>query len=77
MGLTFSGLLLAGLINGSAIVETVFAWPGIGRLAVSAVHNNDFSLMSGIVVLFTVLFVGMSFIVDMLYLVVDPRIKYT
>lgn len=75
--LTFSGLLLAGLINGSAVVETVFAWPGLGRLAVSAVHNNDFNLMSGVVVIFTVLFVGTSFIVDMIYLMVDPRIKYT
>ena len=75
--LTVSGLLLAGLLTGSVIVETVFAWPGVGRLAVQAVLDNDFQILTGIVLLFTVVYVVLSFLVDITYAVIDPRISYT
>ena len=75
--LTVSGLLLAGLLTGSVIVESVFAWPGVGRLAVQAVLDNDFQVLTGIVLLFTTVYVVLSFIVDIIYALIDPRIRYT
>ncbi len=73
--LTFSGLLLAGFITGSVVVETVFSWPGIGRLAITAVFDNDFPVLSVVVLLFTVMYVVTNLIVDVLYAVIDPRIR--
>ncbi len=75
--LTVSGLLLAGLLTGSVIVESVFAWPGVGRLAVQAVLDNDFQILTGIVLLFTTVYVVLSFLIDLTYVLVDPRIRYT
>lgn len=74
--LTYSGLIIAGFITGSVITETVFAWPGLGRLAVDAVNNNDFPVMIASVALFTIMYVGAAFAVDVLYAIVDPRIRY-
>jgi peptide/nickel transport system permease protein len=74
--LTFSGLILATLITGAVVTETVFAWPGMGSLAVQAVYNNDFPVMTGVVLLFTIIYLGMNFIVDIAYAYVDPRIRY-
>ncbi len=74
--LTYAGLLLAGLITGTVVTETVFAWPGLGRLAVQSVYANDFPVMTGVVMLFTVVYVGMNFIVDIAYALFDPRIRY-
>ena len=74
--LTYAGLLLAGLITGTVVTETVFAWPGLGRLAVQSVFANDFPVMTGIVMLFTVVYVGMNFVVDIAYAYLDPRIRY-
>ena len=73
--MTLSGLLLAGLLTGSVVVETVFSWPGLGRLTLQAVNDNDFPVLSGAVLIFTTLYVTANFAVDMLYMVVDPRIK--
>lgn len=73
--LTFSGLLLAGFITGSVVVETVFSWPGVGRLAITAVFDNDFPVLSIVVLMFTVMYVTTNLIVDVLYAVVDPRIR--
>ena len=73
--LTFAGLILAGFIDGSVVTETVFAWPGVGRLGVDAVNNNDFPLMAAIITLVTILYVVTSFLVDVLYAVIDPRIR--
>ena len=75
--LTFSGLLLAGLITGSVAVETVFAWPGIARWGVQAVYDNNLNVLSIVTLVFTTGFVLLSFIIDLLYAVVDPRIRYT
>ncbi len=74
--LTYAGLLLATFLTGTVVVETVFAWPGIGRLAVQAVFQNDFPVMTGLVMLFTVVYVGMNLAVDILYGFIDPRIRY-
>ena len=74
--LTYTGLLLAGFLDGSVVTETVFAWPGLGRLSVDAVNNNDFPLMIAAVSLFTFMYVFVTFTVDVLYVFVDPRIRY-
>lgn len=74
--LTYAGLLLASLITGAVVTETVFAWPGLGRLAVQAVYANDFPVITGVVLLFTVVYVGMNFLIDIAYAYFDPRIRY-
>lgn len=74
--LTYAVLLLAGFLTGTVVTETVFAWPGLGRLAVTAIQTNDFPLMAGTVVLGTVLFVVLNFSLDLAYAVIDPRIRF-
>jgi peptide/nickel transport system permease protein len=74
--LTVATLLLAGYLDGAVLVEVIFAWPGVGRVAVQAVNQNDFMLITGTVFIFTFLFLFMSLVADLLYTVVDPRIRY-
>jgi ABC-type dipeptide/oligopeptide/nickel transport system permease component len=70
------GVELGTLLSGAIITETVFAWPGIGRLAVQAVFDRDFPVVEAVVMLAATLFVLLNFAVDMLYAVIDPRIRY-
>ena len=74
--LTFGGLILAAFFTGAVVTETVFGWPGLGRLAVQSVTNTDFPTMTGVVMLFTVIYLGINTLVDILYAYVDPRIRY-
>ena len=74
--LTYAGILLAAFLTGAVVTEQVFAWPGLGRLAVTSVFNNDFPVMTGVVMMFAGFFVAANFIVDMLYALIDPRIRY-
>ena len=74
--LTFAGLLLAGFATGTVITETIFAWPGIGVLALNAVYSNDYPLLIGSTLVFAVMYVVAAFLVDMLYGIIDPRIRY-
>ena len=74
--LTFSGLILAAFFTGAVVTETVFGWPGLGRLAVQSVHNIDFPTITGVVMLFTVIYLGINSLVDILYAYIDPRIRY-
>ncbi|MSQ35428.1 MAG: ABC transporter permease [Dehalococcoidia bacterium] len=73
--ITYAGILLTGLLTGAVVTETVFAWPGIGRLAVQSVYNLDFSVVSCIVILATAGYLLMNFFVDILYGLLDPRIR--
>lgn len=75
--LTFAGVLLAGLVSGSVAVETVFAWPGIARWGVQSVYENNLNVLSIVTLVFTVFYVVASFLVDILYVYVDPRIRYS
>ncbi len=75
--LTFAGVTLGALVTGSLVVETVFAWPGLGKLAVDALFGLDYALLQGVVIVFTLLYVGASFLTDVLYAYIDPRIRYT
>ena len=74
--LTFSSLVLAGFITGAIVTETVFSWPGLGRLAFSSVDDNDFPVMVGLMLLFTFMFLVVNLLTDILYAYVDPRIRY-
>ena len=73
--ITILGLQVAGLINGSIIIETVFAWPGIGRLFVGAVLKRDFPVLQFGVLCFAAIVVLVNFLVDIFYVVIDPRIR--
>ena len=74
--LTFAGVTLGALVTGSLVVETVFAWPGLGKLAIDALYAFDYPLLQGVVVVFTLLYVLVAFTVDVLYAYIDPRIRY-
>ena len=74
--LTFSSLLLTGFITGAVVTESIFAIPGLGRLAFESINNNDFPIMVGVVMVFTFMYVAMNFITDLLYAYIDPRIRY-
>ena len=73
---TIFGLSLPGLISGSVIVETIFAWPGMGRLAFQAVLARDYPLIMGTSVFSVFLLLFGNLVADILYGIVDPRIKY-
>ena len=73
--LTFSGLTLAGLLNGSVVVEVVFAWPGIGRLMLQGIHQRDFPIVQATVLTAGAFYIVTSLLVDILYAYVNPRIR--
>lgn len=73
---TIMGLQIGWLLSGAIITETVFAWPGIGRLAVNALTTRDYPIVQGVVLLTAVLFVVLNLIVDMLYAVIDKRVQH-
>ncbi|HLZ27845.1 MAG TPA: ABC transporter permease [Chloroflexota bacterium] len=73
---TVVGLQVAALLSGAVVTETVFAWPGVGRLAVFAIQARDFPLVQGTVLVIAVMFVLVNLAVDVLYAYVDPRIHY-
>ena len=75
--LTFSSLVLAGFITGAIVTETVFSWPGLGRMIFNAVDDNDFPLMVGSMLLFTFMFLVVNLVTDLLYAYLDPRIRYS
>lgn len=74
--LTASTLILTGFLTGSIVVESIFVWPGMGLMAVDAVNNNDFPILQGVTLLFTIMYVLFIFATDLMYAVIDPRIRY-
>jgi peptide/nickel transport system permease protein len=72
---TVIGIGLADLLVGAPLTETVFAWPGIGRMLVAAVGQRDLPLVMGAVLVFAVIYVMANLLVDLAYLVIDPRIR--
>lgn len=73
--LTITGIQLATILGGVIVVEVVFAWPGLGRLVFNAVAARDYPVIQGAVLLIAALFLLINLIVDLLYAVVDPRIR--
>ncbi|MFP5319659.1 MAG: ABC transporter permease [Acidimicrobiia bacterium] len=72
---TYGGVALAGLLGGAVIVETVFAMPGLGKLVVDAIVDRDFPVVQGFVLLFGALVLVVNLVVDLLYGVLDPRVR--
>lgn len=74
---TITGLELGGLIAFSTVTETVFSWPGIGKLLLDSIHHADRPVVVAYLILITLMFVFINFVVDVLYALLDPRIRYT
>jgi len=73
---TFAGIYFAILVTTAIVVETVFAWPGIGRLAYEAITSRDFPVIQAVVLLTAVIVAAVNLLVDCLYAFIDPRIRY-
>jgi peptide/nickel transport system permease protein len=73
---TIVGLEFGEILANTVIVETVFAWPGMGSLLVTGVGSRDYPLVTGLVLLYAIIFVLINLAVDGLYAAIDPRIKY-
>ena len=75
--MTVIGLQLGALLGGAVVTETVFAWPGVGRLLVDSIFFRDYPVVQGLVLMFGTTFVVINLLVDLLYAYVDPRIHYS
>ena len=73
--MTIMGLQFANLLAGTIIVEEVFAIPGLGRLILQAISNRDITVVRDVVILLAALVVFINFVVDILYAIIDPRLK--
>jgi peptide/nickel transport system permease protein len=73
--ITVIGLEVAGLVNGSLIVETVFSWPGVGKVLTGSVSRRDFPILQFGVIAYAVVVVGVNLAVDLLYALADPRVR--
>jgi peptide/nickel transport system permease protein len=73
--ITILGLQLGALLNGSVITETVFSYPGIGDLLIQAISLRDYKLAQGLIFFFAMMYFAVNLLIDLLYMLVDPRIK--
>jgi ABC-type dipeptide/oligopeptide/nickel transport system permease component len=73
---TLAGLQIGAVLTGAVITETIFAWPGIGRLLVQSIGFRDYPMVQGCILLIAATYVGVNLVVDLLYGVLDPRIRY-
>jgi ABC-type dipeptide/oligopeptide/nickel transport system permease component len=73
--LTILGLQFGTLLAGAIVTETIFSWPGIGRLAVQAISARDYPLLQGCILLIAVSYVAVNLLTDMVYALVDPRVR--
>jgi ABC-type dipeptide/oligopeptide/nickel transport system permease component len=73
---TIAGLQVGAVLTGAVITETIFAWPGIGRLLVQSIGFRDYPMVQGCILLIAVTYVGVNLVVDLAYALLDPRIEY-
>jgi ABC-type dipeptide/oligopeptide/nickel transport system permease component len=73
---TVIGLEIGGLLGGAVITESIFAWPGLGTLVINAINTRDYPIVQGVVLFAALTFVVTNLIVDLIYGVLDPRIRY-
>jgi peptide/nickel transport system permease protein len=71
---TVAGMHLGNLLGGAAVIETVFSWPGLGRLALEAVQGRDYNVLLGVLLLSSLLVIASNVLVDVLHAWLDPRI---
>jgi len=74
--ITVIGLNVGGLLSGAILTETIFAWPGVGRLVVDAIFARDYPIVQGTVFVIALVFVAVNLLVDVSYAYLDPRIRY-
>ena len=74
--LTVVGLTFAALMGGAVVTETVFSLPGIGQLVVSSVLRRDYPVIQGVILMVATIYVLINLMVDLLYFLIDPRVKY-
>jgi peptide/nickel transport system permease protein len=75
--ITYMGTIFGRMVTGTVVVETVFAWPGIGRLAYESVMLRDFPVLQAVVLFMAAAFLSINLVVDVLYAYIDPRIRYS
>jgi len=74
--ITVLGLQAGTLLAGAIITETIFSWPGLGRLTIQAINARDYPLVQGCILTIVVSYIFINLVTDLLYSVVDPRIRY-
>jgi peptide/nickel transport system permease protein len=74
---TLVGIQIGAIIEGAVITETIFSWPGVGRLAVQAIPSHDYPVVQGVVLVSALSFMASTLLVDVLYAWIDPRISYS
>ena len=75
--LTYFGLIAGSIFTGSVVIETVFAWPGTGLLAIDAIRGRDFPVIQAVVLTFAGVFILVNLLIDVAYAYLDPRIRYS
>jgi len=75
--LTYMGTIFGRLIAGAVVIESIFAWPGVGRLAYDAVLSRDYPVLQAVILVTATFFLIISLVVDVLYAYIDPRIRYS
>lgn len=75
--ITLAGIQLGQLFSGAVIVETIFAWPGVGQMVIQGINSRDYNIVQGVVLVNTAIFVALLFLVDISYGLLDPRVRRT
>ena len=73
---TVLGLQIAGCFTGAILTESIFSWPGMGTLIVKAITNRDYMLIQGAVLFFAIVFIVVNLVVDLVYMIINPRVSY-
>jgi len=73
---TIVGLQFGTLLTGAIITETIFAWPGLGRLTIQSISRRDYPLVQGCILMISLTYILVNLATDLLYTVLDPRIRY-
>ena len=73
---TIMGLQLGAVLTGTIITETIFSWPGVGRLLMQAIGSRDYPMVQGCILFIAITYVTMNLLVDLTYAWLDPRIRY-
>jgi len=74
--ITVIGLQVGILLGGAILTETIFSWPGLGKFLIDAIYKRDYPIVQGVILFFSLVFVLVNLLVDLLYITIDPRIEY-
>ena len=74
--LTYFGILAASILTGSVVIETVYSWPGMGWVAIEAIRGRDFPVVQAVIIAYAVIYMLSNLFVDLLYVVIDPRVRH-